>query len=173
LTFPVAFATAGPDATRSTLAPVPLRPLLSRSEVNAGARLRLLESEQPAPLRPRPPTPEPAFELVLADRKPIVLPAMPAVKVPPLDPGEVRVASVAIPRDPDRPTVTTDPSQQPGERLLMTRPAPVRTTPTAFEKNTIPDPTPNSAGEIRTVVPDADRPISPPERPEAVKFKVK
>jgi hypothetical protein len=170
LTIPPPFA-AAPDAGRTALLPVVLKVWFPSAPVS---RPGLLASDRRSvPVKHHFAPPEPMMELVLADRPKVKLPALPPAKAFSANPGEVLVRTIAVYRDGDRPASTTDPTEAAGERLLLVRPAPMRTGPAAFEKASIPDPTPNSAGAIRTIVADNDLPVSPPERPTPVKFPVK
>ena len=170
LTMPRPFA-AAPDAGRITLVPVAMQTWFPKAPF---ARPGVVASDwRTVPPRTRVAPLEPVMELVMADRPKVQLPALPPAKASSADPGDVRLATIAVNRDGSRPDVTADPTEAAGERLLLTRPPPLRNGPAPFEKASIPEPTPNSAGAIRTAVPDDDAPVTPPERPTAIKLPVK
>jgi hypothetical protein len=168
------FATK-PDPGRATLVSFASRTWLPRA--GEPARARLLPSAA-APLRARPAADvamPPMFLAlpVLAPSADIVLPARPAAKVDSPDPGQVRVSAIAVYRDGERPAPGDDPTAKADEQVLMAKFAPARTAPAPAEKLSIPDPSPNSPGDVRTAAPDPAAPAAPPDRPAQIKFKVK
>jgi hypothetical protein len=172
LSTPPAFVTAPASGAamliasgpRSTLPPITF----------AAVRSRFLKPERPELIRFRGGD-ETVPVLELADAAPkakVVLPAGPAAKFPPAETPQLRVASIAVRRDADRPTVQSDPGAAACERLLLVKPAPLRTTAEPFVRLSIPEPAAGSLGDVMTIVADEDGPVSPPDRP-AVKLPAK
>lgn len=153
-----------PAGPRTSLPPLPLK--LVRGKIPR------LDRERPLRFVSAEDATIPVIELAPSQAAKIALPAGPAANVPSADPGQVRVSTIAPLRDADRPAVQADPGAAAAEQLLLLRYAPLRVTGMPFVKLSIPEPTPNSFGQVMTVVPDDDAPVVSPERP-VVKFVTK